>query len=141
MAKPGLKSERPTHTNTLGDLIRQTRIDKGLSLSEVASKIQTRNGKMAKSYLSRIEENQKSPSTVVAAQIAEALEIPFSKIQHLIIVKKLEDFSAPSSQNQKPIIKEKYIVVKDSQKKLFDLPSNVLAELKRQLKEEEKKKK
>ena len=99
--KPGKKSEYPTNIDTLGALIRQKRMDLGMSLLEVSRQVNTANGKMAESYLSRIEENQKAPSYEVAAQLAKVLNLDFTAMQQLIVIKKMGKFYTPSSQNDK----------------------------------------
>ena len=99
MMKPGKKSEYPKDTKTLGAMIRKKRMDLGMSLAKVSEKITTKNGKMSESYLSRIEENQKTPSYEVAVQLANTLNIDFTVMQQLIIVKKMEKFYAPYYQN------------------------------------------
>lgn len=63
---------------TLGDVIREARVGKGLGLRELARKLD-----MTPSYLSDIENDRRVPSEEVLQQLAKALSLEFDELMAL----------------------------------------------------------
>lgn len=61
--------------SSLGDLIRDARVDAGLSLRELARRIE-----MAPSYVSDIENDRRVPSEPVLQRIAQELDLNFEEL-------------------------------------------------------------
>ena len=59
----------------IGDVLRDFRLQKGLTLRQVASK-----ASVALGYLSEVERGQKEASSEILASVADALETPISVI-------------------------------------------------------------
>ena len=59
----------------LGDVLRDSRLQKGRTLRQVASK-----ASVALGYLSEVERGQKEASSEILAAVAEALDTPLSQI-------------------------------------------------------------
>ena len=59
----------------IGDVLRDFRLQKGRTLRQVASK-----ASVALGYLSEVERGQKEASSEILASVAEALDIPISRI-------------------------------------------------------------
>ena len=59
----------------IGDVLRDVRLQKGLTLRQVAQR-----ASVALGYLSEVERGQKEASSEILASVAEALEMPLSKI-------------------------------------------------------------
>jgi transcriptional regulator with XRE-family HTH domain len=63
----------------IGDVLRDLRQQKGHTLRQVASR-----AAVALGYLSEIERGQKEASSEILASVAYALDVPVSKIMHLV---------------------------------------------------------
>ncbi len=59
----------------IGDVLRDFRLQKGRTLRQVAGK-----ASVALGYLSEVERGQKEASSEILASVADALEVPISKI-------------------------------------------------------------
>ncbi len=59
----------------IGDVLRDFRLQKGQTLRQVASR-----ASVALGYLSEVERGQKEASSEILASVAEALDVPISKI-------------------------------------------------------------
>lgn len=59
----------------IGDVLRDIRQQKGLTLRQVASR-----ASVALGYLSEVERGQKEVSSEILAAVAEALDVPISKL-------------------------------------------------------------
>jgi len=69
-----VKSIYPTEAKTLGEQIRKQRMDKKLSLLEVAQKVG-----ISESYLARIEADKRKPSTELIEKIGNYLKMQNTK--------------------------------------------------------------
>lgn len=59
----------------IGDVLRDVRLQRGLTLRQVAQR-----ASVALGYLSEVERGQKEASSEILASVAEALDVPLSKI-------------------------------------------------------------
>lgn len=59
----------------IGDVLRDVRLQKGFTLRQVAQR-----ASVALGYLSEVERGQKEASSEILGSVAEALEVPLSKI-------------------------------------------------------------
>jgi len=59
----------------IGDVLRDYRLQKGQTLRQVASR-----ASVALGYLSEVERGQKEASSEILASVAEALDVPISRI-------------------------------------------------------------
>jgi hypothetical protein len=82
----------------LGFKLKQYRLEKGLSLKELANKTQ-----LSISYLSEIEKGKKYPKPEKILQLAEALEVPFDDLVSLQLHKDLDPLPVVFGS---PVIKE-----------------------------------
>ena len=79
----------------IGDVLRDVRLQKGLTLRQVAQR-----ASVALGYLSEVERGQKEASSEILASVAEALEMPLSKIMRevgdrLAVFEGVYDMDAP----------------------------------------------
>src|SRR5438552_15822967 len=82
----------PTMTATTGDLLRQARSVRGLSLVEAA-----RAATISAAYLSRLESDAvKRPSPHVLHQLSEALAVPYAELM------RLRGYRVPGDSNGNP---------------------------------------
>jgi len=63
----------------IGEVLRDLRQQKGYTLRQVASR-----ASVALGYLSEIERGQKEASSEILGSVAYALDVPISKIMHLV---------------------------------------------------------
>jgi len=63
----------------IGEVLRDLRQQKGYTLRQVASR-----ASVALGYLSEIERGQKEASSEILGAVAYALDVPISKIMHLV---------------------------------------------------------
>lgn len=61
----------------IGDVLRDFRLQKAMTLRQVASR-----ASVALGYLSEVERGQKEASSEILASVAEALDLPLSAIMH-----------------------------------------------------------
>lgn len=68
---------RSKPSQTLGQLLRQARQTRGLSLRQTAVQVHHRAGRpLSPQYLSNLEQDRRTPSLPLLAALAEVLEIP-----------------------------------------------------------------
>ena len=61
----------------IGDVLRDLRLQKAMTLRQVASR-----ASVALGYLSEVERGQKEASSEILASVAEALDVPLSVVMH-----------------------------------------------------------
>ena len=97
--------------HALGEVIRETRQDLGLTMREVSGR-----GSMALSYLSEIEQGRKEASSEILDCIALGLGIPLSKLIEQAAIRIRLDEPITVEDFKKPKLRE--VDVRDE----FDLP-------------------
>jgi len=115
----------------LGELLLSARKREGLTHVELAEL-----ANVDRTYLSKIEKHNLIPSMDIAARLCKVLKIDFKPIRNIIVMKSLESFAASTGSKLKIKVVEEIFKDPKSDAKLFELPPSVLAELRKQIKEE-----
>lgn len=79
---------------TLGEVLRATRMERGLTLREVSAQARVSLG-----YISEIERGQKEASSELLASLCRALDVPLSFVlqEASVVVAREEALAAPTS--------------------------------------------
>ncbi len=90
----------------LGNALRKVREFHGFGLGEAASQLE-----LSKSYLSEIENGQKTPTLKVLEKYAELFDIPVSNL--LFFSEKMKDDEGPIEHRTRQIASEKILKIMD----------------------------